>query len=353
MQAARAMSRGVPSRYGRKILCPLADGGDGTLASLREPLKLKIYSSRVLDPRARSHRALWGYNATKRLAVIEMAQASGLALLKKRDQNPMQTTSYGVGQLMTAALEKGAKEIWVCLGGSATVDGGMGILQALGARVMLSTGELHRPFQGADLNRLAEVDPSPVLKILKGVRLRVLCDVANLLLGPRGAARAFGPQKGARPAEVRKLEKGLRRMLGLIPKEKKGVGYKAGAGAAGGAAAGLVGFINAHQEKGTETIFRLIGLERQVQRADVVFTGEGCVDRSSWEGKSLGPLVRLCRRYNKLLIVLAGRIGSGGRRQGVRVIPLGGIQMGQEEKMRKVKKLIEIAAGDQIDALLN
>ncbi|MBP9128314.1 MAG: glycerate kinase [Elusimicrobia bacterium] len=343
-QAARAMAVGVRRAGGAAVLLPLADGGDGTLDVLQNPLGLKMRRSRVMDPVGRPVTARWGYNPKTLWAVVEMARASGLALLKHHERNPLKTTSFGTGQLIRAAVRAGARKIFLGLGGSATVDGGLGLLQALGATVTIrkdgQTVYLDRPVTGEDLETLEEVKPSPVMRFMKGVQLRVLCDVRNSLLGPRGAARAFGPQKGATLKGVVRLERGLKRMAALVRSRRKDILTFPGTGAAGGAAAGLLGFTNARLERGTDTLFRLKGLEKQIQRADVVMTGEGRVDRTSWEGKALGELVRLCRQHKKPLIVLAGKIGPGGRRRGVRLVSLGTAAMSQAEKMIRAKSLI-------------
>lgn len=345
------MALGVRRVGGAPVLLPLADGGDGTLDVLQNPLGLKIRKLRVLDPLGRAVAARWGYNPKTRWAVIEMARASGLALLKDQERNPLKTTSYGTGQLIRVAVQAGARKIVLGLGGSATVDGGLGLLQAMGAFITVRKDgrivRLDRPFTGGDLSVLDEVDPSPLRRVMKGIQLRLLCDVQNPLLGPRGAARAFGPQKGASPADVARLERGLKRIGALASSRVKGISKIPGTGAAGGAGAGLVGFANARLERGAETIFRLIQLEKQIRRADVVITGEGRVDRTSWEGKAVGQLLRLCRQHDKPLIVLAGGVGPGGPRRGVRLVPLGTAWMSPNQKMRRARTLITRACVTQ------
>lgn len=347
-QAAQAMASGVRRSGEKPTLLPLADGGDGTLDVLRKALGLNFRQSKVIDPLGRMVSARWGYNHNKRSAMIEMARASGLVLVKMRERNPLQTTSYGTGQLIRSAIRAGAKDLYLGLGGSATVDGGLGILQALGAKIWVRKGKriflLERPATGRDLIQLYRIDSAAVGQKLTGVRLRVLCDVTNPLLGKRGAARAFGPQKGATLKEVLQLERGLKRLAELIRAMGKDISKAAGAGAAGGAAAGLMGFTESRLERGTETIFRLIGLEAQVKQTDMVLTGEGRVDRTSWEGKTLGELADLCRRHGKPMVVLAGGVGPGGKRRGVKIIALGDKKMRPEEKMRNAKNLLQESA---------
>lgn len=348
MNGAIAIGSGIKKAGGTPVLFPLADGGDGTLDILRSPLGLIDRRANVLDPLGRRRTALWGYSSKTRQAVIEMAQASGLAQVKMSERNPFQTTSYGTGQLIHAAIRAKAKTVFLGLGGSATVDGGLGILQALGAKIWVRNGEgivpLKTPATGRDLATLHRIDAVAVAQVLKGVRLRVLCDVNNPLLGARGAARVFGPQKGATPTGVLRLERGLRRLAKLIRAKGKDISKAAGTGAAGGAGAGLMGFTKGSLERGTETIFRLIGLEAQIKRADLVLTGEGRVDRTSWEGKSMGELVRLCRRHLKPMVVLAGGIGPGGKRRGIPIVSLGDMKMSPVEKMRNAKRLLQSSA---------
>lgn len=350
MYAAFAIGAEIKKAGGTSVLLPLADGGDGTLDILRSPLRLKDRRAKVLDPLGRPITVRWGYHSKSHRAVIEMAQASGLVLVKRSERNPLQTTSYGTGQLIRAAVHAGAKTVFLGLGGSATVDGGLGILQALGAKIWVRNGGeiilLKTPATGRDLATLHRIDAAAVAQKLKGVRLRVLCDVNNPLLGARGAARVFGPQKGATPTGVLRLERGLKRLAELVRISGKDISKTTGTGAAGGAAAGLMGFAKARLERGTETIFNLIGLEAQIKRADLVLTGEGRVDRTSWEGKTLGELDRLCRRHLKPMVVLAGGIGPGGKRRGIQIVSLGDKKMSPAEKMRNAKRLLQESAKD-------
>ncbi|MBL8023373.1 MAG: glycerate kinase [Elusimicrobia bacterium] len=344
-EAARVMARAVHRAGASPFIVPLADGGDGTLDILRKPLQLIHRRAKTVDPLGRPLTVQWGYNSGVRLAVIEMARASGLALLEERERRPLQTSSYGTGVLIRAALQSGAHTILIGLGGSATVDGGAGILQALGAHFFLKKkGKvilLERPVVGKDLITLHEVDVRPLLNVFRGVRLRVLCDVVNPLLGSRGAARAFGPQKGATPAEVRSLERGLMNLSILINLSNRTRSPLMGA--AGGAAAGLHRCAQGTLEQGVKTIFRLTELERKLKRSHMVLTGEGQVDRTSWEGKPLGELARLCHRHKKPLIVFTGRVGRGGRRRGVKIICLGRRETSLDLKIRRAGAFLEEA----------
>ncbi len=346
--AARIMGCAVARAGHHAALCPLADGGDGTLEALKEALGLRIRRSRVTNPRGRPIWARWGFNPMTKVAVIEMAQASGLALLAVRERNPCRATSAGTGELLNAARRAGAREIYLCLGGSATVDGGLGILQALGARLVVGSpgAILNRPATGDDLSGLVHVEASPARRRLRGVRLRVLCDVNNPLLGPRGAAPVYGPQKGATPAQARRLAAGLQNLARLAQKEtsrpigRMPVGRMPGGGAAGGAAAGLAGFLGAKLESGFAAVSRAVGLEKKLRRADMVFSGEGRVDGTSWEGKALGGLAALCRRHRKPLVVFAGSVGPGGRKKGVAVGPINPPGLAPRECLRRAGTLL-------------
>jgi glycerate kinase len=336
-EAARVMARAVRRGGATPLSLPLADGGDGTLEFLKKPLGLCFRRKKIIDPLGRPLTARWGYNAQTRIAVIEMARASGLGLLNEGERRPLETSSYGTGLLIHAALTAGAQTVWIGLGGSATVDGGLGILQALGVKIYIQRNGrvslLDRPAKGKDLVTLHSLDSHSLKKIMKGVKLRVLCDVSNPLLGLRGAARAFGPQKGATPSAVLELERGLARfahVMGLPPWRNS-----QGMGAAGGAAAGLRVCAKGHLESGTQTLFRLAQLEEKIVRSDVVLTGEGQVDQTSWEGKSLGGLIRLCRHHKKPLVVFTGRGVSGTRCPGVDVVCLGGKKDSLSQKIRR------------------
>jgi glycerate kinase len=335
-EAARVMGKAVRRAGAIPVELPLADGGDGTLDVLKKPFQLIYRRSKTTDPLGRPLTALWGYNPRTRVAVIEMARASGLVLLNERERDPLLTSSFGMGMLVRAALRAGARSLWIGLGGSATVDGGVGILQALGAKIVLQRNEhihdLTRPFVGKDLVAIHSMDTLPLQKLLKGVTLYVLCDVSNPLLGPRGAARAFGPQKGATPQAVRQLDRGLARFAHVIG--VTGPTIQCGLGAAGGAAAGLRAGAHGKLKPGAQTLFRVSGVEGKVKRSDVVLTGEGQVDRTSWEGKSLGALVRLCRLHKKPLIVFTGRKRPGRDCRGATVVCLGGKKTPLSQKLR-------------------
>ncbi|MBL0350434.1 MAG: glycerate kinase [Elusimicrobia bacterium] len=349
--AARALARGARKSirpFPQIRLCPLADGGDDTLEVLSRVFGARPRRARVTGPLGRPLQALWAYAPRRRLAVIEMARASGLALVPPSSRNPEKTTAFGTGELLRAALDAGARTVYLALGGSATVDGGLGILQALGATIFVRAGNglapLSRPFLGGDFSRLASLDVEGLDPRLKKIRLFLLTDVRNPLLGAGGAARVFGPQKGATPAQVHRLEKGL-----ALLERWTGKGAGPGSGAAGGVAAGLVPWAGARVLPGAPFVFDVVDLERNVRWADVVLTGEGRLDETSFGGKTVGGLVTLCRREKKILAIFAGSVTPGARRRGDRlgaaVVPLAP-GLSTRRAMARAGVLLESAAAN-------
>ncbi len=306
-EAAEAITRGLrmvqPPVHA--VIAPLADGGEGTLDALGQSAGIMIRRL-VKGPMGRPVRAEY-LQTTRREAVIEMARAAGLTLVPRSARNPLRASTYGVGQLIKAALDKGAKHIVVTLGGSATVDGGCGMAQALGAH-LLDAKSKPIPPGGGELSRLAHIDASP-LERFKGITVIGAADVRNPLLGPRGAARIFAPQKGATPPQVALLERNLahfaricRRDLGVDPSRIPG------AGAAGGLGAGLVAFLGAKLEPGAEWIFQIMRFEAHLRTSDLVITGEGCLDSQTKMGKLVYHVARRARRHRIPVLVFAGRV---------------------------------------------
>lgn len=246
-QAGDAIARGLlaADRRFRTRVIPMADGGDGTMTAIVQATGGSIVKARVRDPLGRPIQAEFGLTGDGRTAILEMALASGLALLKPRERNPLKTTSQGTGDLILAALDRGVTDILLAIGGSATVDGGMGMAQALGVR-FLSTSGKELPGTGAYLDRINDIDLTRLDPRLRSVSIRVACDVDNPVCGPRGAAAVFGPQKGATPAMVRQLDAGLRN-LAIVVKRVRGISIlrMPGAGAAGGMGGCLVALFDA------------------------------------------------------------------------------------------------------------
>lgn len=310
MDAAKAISRGL-----LKILpgagitqLPIADGGDGTLEAVVEGTGGKVLRARVLDPLGKKINAEYGLTGDGRTAVIEMSRASGLALVPPPQRNPMRTTSYGTGQLIHAALRRGVKDIILGIGGSATVDGGIGALQALGFLFLDGRGKAVG-WGGNGLKSVARIDRQKITPLLKQARILVACDVDNPLVGPRGAAAVFGPQKGATPAMVRQLDQSLGK-LGQVIHQTTGqdVSRYPGTGAAGGIAGGFMGLLGARLQPGSDLIFDLLKVRQAVAEADLILTGEGQIDFQTPFGKGPGMLAKIAKEHQVPVIGIAGSL---------------------------------------------
>jgi len=307
---AGAIEQGLQlSRLDCSTTCfPIADGGDGTAGLIIETYKGKIISKHVHDPFEKKITASFGLIDNGNTAVIEMADASGLRLLKKDELDPLRASSYGTGELIKFALDEGAGKIIIAMGGSATVDGGCGILNALGASFLNENGERLRAIPG-DLINMAKVDIAALDKRIFNCELVILCDVDNKLLGPHGAAYVFGPQKGATPKAVNVLDDFLKNFAG-ISFAQSGVDM-AGirhSGTAGGAAAGLHAWLNAKLVNGTDYFLSLTNFDKALQKSNLLITGEGSIDRQTLRGK--GPYGVAFRAQNQHIPVIgiAGQI---------------------------------------------
>lgn len=268
------------------MLAPLADGGDGTLEVLMKSMKGRLVSTKVRGPLGKSVRASWALCPNK-TAVIEMARASGLALVGGKNRI-RKASSFGTGQLIKAALDRGCRTIYVGVGGTATSDGGAAALEALGLSYF---GRVGQKISGApkDLIDLKQIDWRRLDPRLKTARIHVLCDVTNPLLGPRGSARTFGPQKGASAADVIFLERTLKKWATFAKYQTKN---NPGAGAAGAVAFGLSGFFGARLVRGTPFVMEKINWKKSAREANVIITGEGKIDKTSFSGKVIGAIAR-------------------------------------------------------------
>lgn len=312
--AARALARGVRGvlRDARCELMPIADGGDGLIDALRHRLGGRLVSVPVAGPLGERRRASFAL-LPGRVALIEMARASGLALVPPWRRDVLRATSYGVGELIVAAVRRGAKTVVVGLGGSATNDGGAGMAQALGARLLDAEGR-DLPRGAEALLKIASVDDRAARRLLKGVRMIALSDVSNPLCGPQGSARVFGPQKGATPFEVRLLETALARWAKLLARDLGArVARTPGAGAAGGLGAGLLAFGRARILPGADWVLDRLGVDAALARADLALTGEGRLDRTSLLGKAPVALARRARRAGVRCAAVAGSIQDSAR----------------------------------------
>lgn len=312
-EAAEALARGFrQSIPGADLMVlPVADGGEGTVEALVHAGKGKYINSRVCDPLGRPVVARWGLIDDGSTAVVEMAAASGLELLEQAERNPWYTSTYGTGELIREALDRGCREIIVGMGGSATVDGGTGMAMALGIQ-FLDRNSMTVSRGGRALSLIKTIDTTRLDPRVRDVRFRVACDVRNPLTGKEGAARVYGPQKGASKSMVEKLEKGMIRYAELIRiTTGKDISGISGTGAAGGLAAGLTAFLGASLESGFELISHYLQLEEKLRECDLVVTGEGRVDASSLHGKAPAGIAGLARKFNKPVLVFAGSLGKG------------------------------------------
>jgi glycerate kinase len=313
MEAARAMAQGIENAdHDAEVRClPMADGGEGTARALVDATGGSMRAVPVHDPLGRPVEGHFGLLADGTTAVVETAEASGLALLEAKERNPLIASSYGTGELMLAAVRSGAKRIIVGLGGSATNDAGAGLLQALGVRLLDKNGN-DLAHGGAALANLTTIDISTMDPALKNVAITAACDVTNPLTGPTGASAVFGPQKGASKDDVATLDAALAHFAQVIDSQLGvAVNDVPGAGAAGGIGAALKGFLNAEFRPGIAIVIEQSGLDAAAQWADVVFTGEGSIDFQTKFGKTPAGVAETAKRHGKPVIAVAGHIGTG------------------------------------------
>ncbi len=293
------------------VKVPMADGGEGTVQSLVDATNGTLIKLNALDPLCREVEAFYGILGDGKTAVIEMAAASGLPLLKEGEKNPMLTTTYGTGQLIKHALEMGCRSIIMGIGGSATNDGGAGMASALGVRFLDEEGKEIGPGGGA-LGRLRSIDARALDKRISECSLIAACDVSNPLAGSEGASFVYGPQKGANKAMVDILDKNLRSYGEMLEKYfSKSIIHISGAGAAGGLGAGLLAFLNAKLMRGIDIVIETTGLEEKLRDADLVITGEGMIDHQTMYGKTPYGVAKLAAKYKIPVVAIAGGIGEG------------------------------------------
>ncbi len=289
---------------------PMADGGEGTVESLVTSTKGRVNQASVHNPLMRKIRSFYGILGDGETAVIEMSAASGIELINSRERNPWLTTTYGVGELIKLALDEGCRKFIIGIGGSATNDGGSGMLLALGARFYNESNEELLQGGGA-LRKLHRIDISGLDERLKESEFKVACDVTNPLVGPEGASFVYGPQKGADPDMAHELDKCLTNW-GKKIKEFLNVEVLdlPGAGAAGGLGAALYAFLNAKLMPGFEIISSAAKLKEEVQQVDLVITGEGKLDYQTQFGKTPYGVMEIAKIYNKPVIAVAGTLGE-------------------------------------------
>lgn len=292
------------------IKVPMADGGEGTVEALVNSTGGTFVYTEVLNPLGEKIKASYGILGDKKTAVIEMAKASGIELIKREDRNPLITTTYGTGQLIKHALENGIKHLVIGIGGSATNDGGCGMLQALGVK-LLDKDNNEISFGGGSLDKIEKIDVSEIYEGIKDVTFEVACDVTNPFVGPTGASFIFGPQKGADPEMVQLLDNNLKHFADKIKETLNiEIANAPGAGAAGGLGGALLAFLNAELKSGIELVIKYTNLEEKVQGADYVFTGEGAIDGQTIFGKTPVGVSKVAKKFNIPTIAFGGKVSD-------------------------------------------
>ncbi|MHB1456050.1 MAG: glycerate kinase [Armatimonadota bacterium] len=293
-------------------LIPLADGGEGTVDTMVHATNGRFIKTSATDPLGEKIDSYFGILGDSCTAVVEMATASGLTLVPDDKRNPMYTTSYGTGELIRAALDSGCKRLILAIGGSATNDGGVGAVQALGARFLKADGS-EAGYGGSDLQLITDIDLSNLDARLKIVEVITACDVDNPLTGEYGASAIFGPQKGADPDMIKELDAGLHHLAEII---KRDVGVEIeqmpGAGAAGGMGAASVAFLGTKLLPGIDIVLDAVRFKDRIEGASLVITGEGRVDGQTLRGKAVKGVLAMSESMLIPLLVLAGKVDDDG-----------------------------------------
>lgn len=308
MEAGAAIAEGI-HRVSKDIdvqVRPLADGGEGTLEALTAGMNGRIEHVSVTGPLGNTVEASYGIIAETKTAIIEMAAAAGITLLAEKDRNPLYTTTYGVGELMQDAMKKGCRNFIVGIGGSATNDGGVGMLQALGYGFLDAAGR-QVPYGAEGLARIVKITDDRVVPELKECHFKIACDVTNPLCGEQGCSAVFGPQKGATLSMVEEMDKWLMHYAALT-KEKypQSDRNKPGTGAAGGLGFAFLSYTNAALDSGVKIILEETKLEEHIKSADIVITGEGRLDSQTIMGKAPIGVARMAKQYGKKVLAFSG-----------------------------------------------
>jgi len=329
----------------------MADGGEGTVEAICDARGCSWLECKAHDPLGREIKARYGWIDRERLAVMEMSEAAGMRRLSESERDPIRATTFGVGEMILDASKRGAKEIVIGLGGSATNDGGFGMARALGFRFDFQQEHEHEDIRVTDLLKLKRIEKPRHFELPKII---AAVDVKNPLLGENGATRVFGPQKGASKGDLDKLDRALRKLADIVAREF-GFDYRnqAGAGAAGGLGLGLVSFCGATIRPGFEVVAEAVGLESKMKEADLVITGEGSLDRQTLEGKTPAGVARLARKLRKPVFAVVGRASDDRE---VRELFDGIYQnarpgMSQQENMKRAAELLRENARELADTL--
>lgn len=325
MEAGRAAEEGIRrADPGAEVkVYPLADGGEGTVDALIAGMGGREQRISVTGPLGTMADCTYGVIEEKKTAVIEMACAAGLTLVPQEKRNPMNTTTYGVGELIRDAVGRGCRKFIIGIGGSATNDGGIGMLQALGFGFSDKNGR-QAAFGAKGLADLACITDQDAMKELKDCRFRIACDVSNVLCGPQGCSAVYGPQKGADKAMIAKMDRWMENYARLAEEKYAGADMrKEGTGAAGGLGFAFLTFLNGTLEPGVDIVLEETGIERDIKDADLVITGEGRMDGQTAMGKAPLGAARLAKKYGKPVIALTGSVAeeaAGCYREGIDAI---------------------------------
>ena len=313
LNAARAMEEGVRRVVSdvETVLVPVADGGDGTLETLVEATGGDIRSATVTGPIGKAVTAEWGALGDGETAMIEMARTSGLAILTLDERDPLRATTYGLGEVITAALDAGFRSFIVGIGGSATNDAGAGMAQALGVRLLDEAGN-DLPPGGAALADLRRIDTSGLDERAVEAKFSVACDVSNPLTGPEGASAVYGPQKGATPELVPQLDAALKNFAEIVERDiGTSIDSVPGAGAAGGLGGGMMAFLGGSLRAGVDIVLDQVGLDEKLERADLVITGEGQLDFQTVYNKAPIGVAWRAKERGIPVIAISGSLGKG------------------------------------------
>lgn len=310
LEAGNAIKQGIKRVYqdAKIIVKPLADGGEGTVEALVSGMNGKIETVVATGPLGDKIESSYGIIPEKRLAIMEMASIAGITLLSLKQRNPLYTTTYGLGEMIKDAISKGCNNFIIGIGGSATNDGGIGMLQALGFDLLDKDGN-QVPLGARGLKDLVKIDDKNVLPELKKCQFKIACDVTNVLCGENGCSVVFGPQKGATSQMIKDMDQWLYNFANLAKKKyPHSDALVPGTGAAGGLGFAFLTFVKATLESGIDIILETIDLKSDLKDVDVVVTGEGCLDRQSATGKAPVGVAKMAKLYNKPVIAFAGSV---------------------------------------------
>lgn len=357
-QAAKAMAEGI-YEYDPSITSVLlsgADGGEGTMKSLVEATDGHTTSIFVQDPLGRKRKAEYGVLGDGETCVIELAEASGLLLLNKTERNPLITTSFGTGELILDALDAGFRKFIVALGGSATNDGGMGMLSALGMKFKNKEGfEIAQG--GGALSQLHEIDCTHFDKRVLASEFIIACDVENPFVGPDGASAVFGPQKGASPEISKTLDDNLRKLADVV-NDYTGISLhnKKGAGAAGGAGGAFQAFFQGEMKQGIEVVLKAISFEKHIQDADLILTGEGKTDAQTLSGKTPFGIAKVAKTKDIPVILISGKLEKDCKKDLSHIFTelhsISDETVSSEDSMKDAYRLLRMKTQDVIERYL-